>query len=261
MALPGGKRIAAVRALSPVLEDLSRNEASFRALEQAYTRDGVRFHGLEAVDDGGVARRFLECYLHARAARERRGVTTELLRNAILARLPLSSRVEIASIASGSARCVIDAMRSVQPADVFARLLDWDEEALAYSQKLACLARVDRMVQTIRGNVVRISEHLSGKPIDVIEAVGILDYLDDPTVRFFFQQVRDLLGPGGTLIAANIMPNEESAFLHSAVGWRPMHYRTESSFAQLFLDAGFEVENCSLYRLPLGVHCVAQART
>lgn len=262
MRLPPDKRNLAWISLSPVIAAFSRNEASFKALEQLYTRDQIRFNGLKDVDDGGRGLAWIECYDNSRAVRERRTLTTELLIRKIneqCNRKPFET-IDLVSIASGSARCVVEALQHIKSNNVLVRVLDWDEEARRYSLELARQAGLDGRVQTVAGDVIRIAKYLSSSQIDIIEAVGILDYLDHRMAVHLLKQTQRLLATGGVLVASNIMPNPESEFLHTAINWRPMHYRTEDDFAELFLESGFSSENCEMYRVPLGIYCVLEAR-
>lgn len=250
-------------SLSPILANFSQNEATFKALEQLYTRDGVRFNGTIGVDDGGTAKTWFECYSNARAVRERKSITTKLLLEAasVAHSLNPDRSVELASIASGSARCIIEALQQKSSLiEIKARMLDWDEEARKYSIAMAKAAGVIDYMETIPGDVIKIKKYLAGRPVDIAEAVGIIDYLDDRTTVFFLRQIHDLLSPEGVVVASNILPNHESDFIHTAVGWRPMQYRTEDDFASLFVQAGFEPRKSKLHRIPLGIYSIVEAK-
>ncbi|MCL5411969.1 MAG: class I SAM-dependent methyltransferase family protein [Patescibacteria group bacterium] len=261
MKLPAKQRNEIWNSLSPVMADFSRNEASYKALEQIYTRDQVRFNGLEGVDDDGLAKAWIECSPNARAARERKTAAVSLLLKAVerISARNTPERIELVSIASGSARCIVEVLDKSRGLPIHARMLDWDPEARSYSEKLAREAGVEKQVNTIAGDVIRIKKFLSGYPVDIAEAVGILDYLDDKYADFLLRQIYELLSVGGTAIVSNIMPNPESEFVHTAVGWRPMRYRNESELAQIFVRAGFLPGNCKIHRVPLGIYSIIEA--
>ena len=260
MQLPPELRNDAWNALSPVLESFSRNEASFKALEQLYTRDGVRFNGLVGVDDHGVAKSWFECYTSARCARERGSITRRLVVEGLGYMLTAnpSDRIKLVSIASGSARCVIEAISKVGSKRVTSQMIDWDLEARTYSEDLARKAGISDQVLTIAGDVLRIARYVQEVPVNLVEAVGILDYLDDRLAIHLLRQVYKILYEDGSVIASNVMPNEESEFLHTAIGWRPMYYRSEDYLTQLFIQAGFASERAVTYRAPHGVFCVVE---
>jgi len=263
MRLPLEERKPAFTSLSPILANFSENEATFRALEQLYTEDEVRFNGLKDVDDAGVAKSWFECFSNARAVRERKTATTRLLLESIKTASFQSPQrpIDLTSIASGSARCVVETLQQkLKTIDVQARMLDWDPEAREYSKKLAKDAGVADQIEIIPGDVIRIRKHLSSKPIDVAEAVGIIDYFDERTTIFFLSQIYSLLRQDGVLVASNIMPNRESNFIHTAVGWRPMHYRTEDTFLDLLSKSGFDASNCRIHKIPSGIYCIIEAK-
>lgn len=263
MGLDPKDRNGAFASLSPVLANFSQNEANFKALEQIYTRDHVRFNGLDGIDDGGVAKTWFECYSSARAVRERKTSTVRLLSDNIKSRLAISpgTPIELVSIASGSARCIIETLeQKPKEVDVKTRVLDWDKEAIAYSRELAKASRVDGQIETIVGDVIRIEKCLAGRPIDIAEAVGIMDYFTDKISIFFLRQIHELLKPGGVVIVSNIMPIQEREFVHTAVGWRHMYYREAEEFARLFLEAGFKAERCKIHQIPLGDYYIIEAQ-
>lgn len=262
MRLPCEQRQPAWSGLSPVLADFCCNQGTFKAIEQLYTRDGVRFHGLERVDDGGMARKWFECFNNARAIRERKTATTRLLVNSIRVRFSRDPElpIELASIASGSARCIIEALeQKPRDARVNAQMLDWDPEARRYSKALAEKAGVGKFVQTIAGNVLKLNSFTFPQPIAIAEAVGIMDYFHDRRAICFLRQVYQRLGSGGTLIASNIMPNCESEFVHTVTGWRAVYYRSAAEFAELFIRAGFNPKKCKLILTPLGIYSIMEA--
>ena len=213
-------------------------------------------------DDGGVARAWWDGLANAVAVRERGRATRELVHRAIVgrARAGAGREVRVASIAAGSARYVLEALRQV-PAGVPVRacLLDWDEDAASYSHQLAGALGVGRRIEAIVGNAIRVRQHFAPRSLDLAEAVGLLDYLADGTTVRFLRQLRGLLRPGGTIVASNILPNEEREFLHTAMGWRAMHYRTEEDFVALFLRAGFAPGDLTLHRLPTGIYAIVEA--
>lgn len=262
MRLPPEARNEAWISLSPILASFSQSEASFRALEELYTRDGVRFNGLVGTDDHGVAKAWFNCFSNARAVRERGTLTTRQLLSEINNRTNGDelTRVEILSIASGSARCVLEALRQSPHQNVHARMLDWDPEAREYSEKLACELGVRDKIETVAGDVIRISRNLTDLPVNIVEAVGILDYLENRVCLFLLKQIYRFLQPTGVILASNIMPNNESEFIHTAVGWRPMFYRTEESFVALLLESGFQPDQCRIYRIPQSIYCLVVAR-
>lgn len=267
-ALPEARRHAAFLALSPILASFARHTEKYPALEMVYSHGDIRFDGLDGCDDGGTARRWFDGFENARAVRERGTITTRLLVESILerARRNQGSPVEVVSIASGSARCVLDAVRQARALgiQVHARMFDLDGDALTYSRKLAAGMQLKGMIETIQGNVVRdISTKLGHVPADVVEAVGIMDYLPDPVVlRYFLPQLYDLLKDGGRLIASNIKENREQSFLHDVIGWKDMIYRTSETFANLFVRprVGFQPKNCRAHLTPDELYCLVEAQ-
>lgn len=260
MSLPQDERWQRWNSLSPLLAGFSLNEASFKALEQIYTHDGVRFNGMRGVDDGGLVKKWIECFNNARAVRERRSITVKLLVKNIQAIADLYPEgINVVSVASGSSRCVIEALAQTSGIKVNALMLDWDEEAREYSLQLAEEYGVSERVKVISGDVVRITRYLP-ETVHIVEAVGIIDYLDDRLTLHLLKQIQRLLAPNGVVIASNIMPNPESEFLHTAIGWRPMYYRIEEEFGNLVTQAGFGQDGCRIYRTPIPIYSLVETK-
>lgn len=265
MRLPIAERKLALTTISPIIANFVENEGSWRALEQLYSVDQVRFAGLQDVNDEGIAQAWFSCSDNARGVRERAIVTRHLINTFIQKRVQVSctKAIRLASIASGSARCMIEAIHlQGGQAHIHASLLDWDTEALLYSEQLAKMYNVSEFIKIkVTANLLRIKQHFEASSLDLIEAVGIFDYLRDETLVMVLRQLRSLLDKGGAIIAANILPNWEAEFLHTAVGWRPMYYRSTEEFAQLFLQAGFRPEQCKVHLLPHGIYSIVQVNT
>lgn len=270
------ERNAAFCALSPYLEVFSKRQASYYDLEELYILGQARLPGKPEGDDGGEVVMWYRCFENARAVRERGAIAKRLITEAVCeqaVRTP-SVPVEITSIASGSARCVLEIMRQMrdQGVGMKARMLDRDVEALAYSKRLAVEMDLieedeeakdeeDRTIEFITGNVVRLNGPVTRRPSHIVEAVGIMDYLDERICRgIFLPTVYRLLAPGGVLVASNIVHNGEEDFLHTAVKWQPMQYRDSGEFSGLFLDpnVGFDPKRCKLHRNPNGIYRVIE---
>lgn len=292
MALDTKEMRQAFLALSRRLRQFSENQASYWDLEELYTLGMADLPGKEIDDNPEETNLWYRCFKNARAVRERAAVTEGLLKDAVSvrARIHPDSPVEILSIASGSARCVLSTMEAAeqQGISVRARMLDIKKEALIYSMKLAremglighsevtdSIIEIDnkddhnqiedtgQKIEFIRGDVVNINGLMAARPVDVAEAVGINDYLPDSLVTHrFLPKVHKLLTSGGLLIISNITHNNEESFLHEAVGWRTMFYRDSAQFTSLLLDqrVGFLPPNLTVHRNPNSIYRVIEAR-
>ncbi len=212
-------------------------------------------------EDEAEALRFFRGDLNAKAARERARIVANLVSRFIFSTAE-EHPVHIVSIASGSARAVLTGVKEAGRR-VGIKLIDSSEISLRYSSEcLVAELGIEADVTCVLGNVKDISQHLEAEEmIDFAEAVGILDYFDDESTIRLLAQIKEHLAEGGMLIASNIMDNPAREFLHTAVGWRAMRYRTVEEFVDLFLRAGFGHYQLMVHVTPSeAVYVIIEAR-
>ncbi len=200
---------------------------------------------------------------NAKAVRNRLRLVEKELKLAIDHLVATQSKVNILSIASGSARAVIEVLASIQlpPGKTIAvKFLDKNPEALEYSKDLAKNLSGKYKLEWITDNASNFPLHYEEqeKP-DIIEMVGLMDYFHDPWAVRILGLVLDKLTIGGVLITANIVTNSEQRFISDVVGWK-MIYRTPEDLADLALTVGFKSNNVKVICEPLKIHAVLVAK-
>lgn len=199
-----------------------------------------------------------ESVLNAAALRNRLRLVKYLLKNTI--DNLKSQPIKILSLASGSAKAVIDTIADYNGHHQFqANFLDASRNALNYSQQLAQNLN-QHQLSWQRGFVETFSQKFSDFEPDIVEIVGYLDYPQDDQVVKILSQIKKFLPLNGTLIAGNVQPNQEQWFVHEIVGWKPMQYRTPSYFSKLLLEAGFAPNQIQIFIEPMGIHTIALCR-
>lgn len=231
--------------------------AAFQALEVMYTFPRRRKEGTATLS-GFIWWTVLD---NARSVWNRLLLVEYELREAALEiAAQKRSVVRLLSIGSGSARPVLEVIASLEPKlSVQSMLLDQDPEATAYSRELAQQFNLNH-TQWMTGDFFRLEQHCRSFHPDVIELVGLLDYLDHRKAIILLKKVFRVLEPGGTLITGNIAPNLERPYVAKGVKWPPMVYRTEECLRGLLLSAGFAEDDIRIQREPLGIHMVATVR-
>ena len=94
--------------------------------------------------------------------------------------------------------------------------------------------------------------------LNIVEVVGILEYMNQKEIVEIFSLVYRTLEPGGVLITSNIIHNIERHFISKAVGWK-MTYRSANNLVSFLLDAGFSLDKMKTYYEPQQIHCVVIA--
>ena len=172
-----------------------------------------------------------------------------------------SEPIRILSIAGGSSRSIIQTVVDLKmdgldyPVEVV--VVDKDQSALDIGEQIARQAAVGTHFQWVCAAAWDIKDVSTWKTFDLIEIVGLMDYLSEVRAVKLIKGAQEVLNDGGAVVAANVIPNPEMRFVHKT-GWPRMVYRSPSAFRALFDACGFAKTEITVD--PLKVHCVAIAR-
>lgn len=200
---------------------------------------------------------------NSKAVRNRLRIVKREMRSELFDLRKEKKDVRILSIASGSARAVVEVVEEFDAPDFGISLLflDKNPQAIEYSKQLVknrLRYAKARWVNDTVGSLFK--KHLHGENFDIVEMVGLLDYFDDQKTEDTFTSIHEVLNDNGILITANINDNSERPFVTKAIGW-DMVYRTADELYALVLRGGFDdsATHKILYE-PLKVHSVIVAR-
>lgn len=209
----------------------------------------------------GFQRAIDNYWLHirnAQAVRNRLKIATRELEEAIrvIARRR-EGPVRVLSLAAGTAQGVIDVVAKLrlEKIDVRATLIDQDPTALRYARRIAREAGVEKRVTAIEGKVFKFRRYIDFEP-DIVEMMGLIDYLEDEEIVLLMRMIRLRLSPKGYFFTCHIHPNSEAFFLKWVVDWT-MKYRSLETLRNLLARAGFAEPR--LLTEPHGIHSIAVA--
>jgi hypothetical protein len=198
---------------------------------------------------------------NAKALRNRLKLVKKLLKQAVNLKVHEGKKeIIIYSLASGSSRAVIDIVKKFENNISFCiRLLDKDEGALKVSKNIIENKKLkSKDIKLIKDKVRNFSKYCNEGQPDIIEMVGLLDYLDEEKCLLILKKIFNNLAPNGILITANIRNNKERKFLDKVLKWI-MVYREPDDLSSVLVRSGFKPENISIYYEPLLTHGVAIA--
>lgn len=200
---------------------------------------------------------------NAKAVRNRLMIVENELRKAVNGLIKRSENINLLSIASGSARAIVESFAQVnvsESVDVSISFLDKNGKALEYSKRLVVSLPNKFFTRWIEDTASSFPKyfHDENKP-NIIEMVGLLDYFDNEKVQNIFKIIYDNMQTGGTFITANIVDNSERKFVTNVVGWK-MIYREPEVIFELAKKAGFKEENIKIFFEPLKIHFVIIAK-
>jgi hypothetical protein len=229
--------------------------ATYKALEVMYT-----FPTRRAGGETGIADFFWEHFLsNARAIRNRLLLVERELLTAINETSRRKGKVCLLSLGSGSARAVLEvaSLLSHEP-PIRIKLIDVSRQAIGYSQELARSLNLDH-IEWHRGSVENLERYCNGFHPDVVELVGLLDYISEDKAVNLISKIYKALSAGGWLIAGNIRGNLEAPFVSKVIGWS-LIYREPHELVDLVTKAGFSAEHVRIVYEPLRIHGLAICR-
>ncbi|MDP3955740.1 MAG: hypothetical protein Q8Q18_00635 [bacterium] len=193
------------------------------------------------------------------AARNRLTLVKDELQRASSKYLSSNQDINLVSIASGSARAVIETMCTIkipETQNISLTFLDKNPEAIEYSKKLSKKCPSRYRLRWIQDTASRFGEHFdSSELVNIVEMVGLLDYFDEIQTLKILKVIHNNLEKGGTMIIANINDNQERKFVTNLVGW-PMIYKSAEELIDIAIAAGFDPLNIRSIYEPLEIHHV-----
>lgn len=221
--------------------------ASWYALNEIYNYQFGRRRGL-----GGLVDDFWEGMLNTQAVRNRLKLVKQEIRRAIL-QFSNHEEVRLLSLAAGSAQGIIEVMAELKTKGIKVRvlLLDIDQVALDYAKQLAFHYAVGSQIETVKASVAKVIRISKGFRPQIIEMLGLLDYIPQDKAIRLVEKIRQSLETKGIFLTCNIRHNIEMHFLKWVVNW-PMIYRSPEELAEIVSEAGFS--DFRLIYEPLKLH-------
>jgi hypothetical protein len=241
-------------------EEIIEHATTHRAMEILYDRR--KNWGSE----NPIKNFFLSIWLgtnNSKAVRNRLRLVKREIKNKINELVSSGKEVRILNIASGAARAVlesIDEMSLNKDVNLSATFVDMNHDAILFSQELAGSHKYKSSFRWIKDSAQNFFKtNDKNEKFNIIEMVGLLEYLSDAESIEIFSMIYKELEPGGVVITANIGHNIERRFISDVVGWK-MNYRKIDEFTSLLMAGGFELDKMKIYFEPQRIHCVIVAQ-
>ncbi|TET09297.1 hypothetical protein E3J84_05265 [Candidatus Aerophobetes bacterium] len=235
--------------------------ATHKALELVYTYTWNRNRSYGLADQ--ILTHILFNFRNAKALRNRLRLVNKGLKQAILD--SKETPETIISLGSGSARDLVEVMAELRNELIDYHptilLVDRSRSALRYSEAMTRVYKVNDVADWILVHA-KTEDFIQGaqEKADIVLMIGLMDYLEEKRAVAIVSGIYDqMLQPGGTLFASNIVANEERRFLDCVLNW-PMIYREDKELEEIISNSGFEKENFKILYEPLGIHGVIVAR-
>jgi len=236
---------------------------SSHALEVIYNFDRI-FKKTDGLLDGIFTYFWQDFLKNTRAVRNRFKIVSDELNKAIIeVSEKKKSAVNIFSLASGSARVVIDTVSGLKKKNNLffqVKLLDLDIKALELSSQIAKKFNVsDDVVEYCNDKVSNFFKYCKDWKPDVIEMVGFLDYVPQDKAIKLTKNIYNELGDGGYFITGNIIDNSERIILSKILDW-DMIYRNVDDLIEILIMGGFNPNKCVIILEPYKIHAIVVAK-
>ena len=184
-------------------------------------------------------------------------------------------QLQIVSLGSGAAIPNIQATERLERNGVAAHwsFYDIDPEALLFarqliSEKVFNSAVFDYGPEVFNEKTGRVEptgrnylRAFGGEPesIDVVDALGLWEYLTADQAVVFARKSYQKLKPGGSLIVSNMLPSRPQLhFNQRAVGWPGLYLRGDSELLDIIESAGIDTRTVTITHPEDGVYAVME---
>lgn len=185
-----------------------------------------------------------------------------------------SDRLKVVSLGCGAGVPNIDATTRIE--EELGKSVDWDlydldTVTLDFAQELVGESPIQNSTFNYGptdklgdGGVKLLGRSFSrafGLPresVDVVDALGLWEYIPHDRAIKFAQKAYDLVKPGGgRVIISNMLPDRPQVeFNQRAVGWPGLHLRSDGDIIDIIEKAGIETSNVTMTHSTDGVYVV-----
>ncbi len=140
--------------------------------------------------------------------------------------------------------------------------IDIDKKSIDIAKELVAIEGIPKsQTKLVTGDIFDkqlLARHLKKGSADIIDLMGIFEYLDDKQSVQLLKSSYELLKPGGLIIACNMRQEHPQLNLHKrGVGWPGVIPRLVRQMKELTHTAGIPAKNVRIYQPKDGVYNVA----
>lgn len=168
----------------------------------------------------------------------------------------------LVSLGAGAAVPAINAVVDIEQQfgkKTFMNLYDQDPDILGFAKESTARAGIlGYQVATHVGDYYDAFK-LPPESVNVLEALGLFEYLHDSRCQRLIKEAYQLLKPGGVLVFSNMLDSRpQRAFHESGVAWPGVKMRSEEGLIQLVADAEIDTSLVTYTVSEDGVYAVVE---
>ena len=188
-----------------------------------------------------------------------------------------AEELNILSIGSGAAVPNIDATKRLEENDkaVHWKFFDFDAQALMFAQELVGennfkystfdygpeWKNPDTNTIEPKGRSYFRAFEEKNESADIVDALGLWEYLDADQATKFAHRLFKKVKPGGSMIVSNMLPSRPQRQLNErAVGWQKLHLRNETDLLEIIDAAGIDTQQVTMTHAEDGVYVVVEIK-
>ncbi len=185
--------------------------------------------------------------------------------------------LDIVSLGSGAAVPNIEATRRLEADDkaVHWRFYDFDPQALLFAEKLIgeknfqystfdygpTWVNPDTGKTEPKGQNYLRAFGIEDESVDIVDALGLWEYLKPEHATKFASKLYAKLKPGGSLIVSNMLPSRpQREFNQRAVGWPGLYLRNDTDLLDIISAAGIDTKQVTMTHSGDGVYVVMEVK-
>lgn len=186
-------------------------------------------------------------------------------------------KLEIISLGSGAAVPNIQATEKLEEIGKAAhwQFFDFNPNALMFAQQLVAEKGFDfstfdygpERINEVSGNLEptgRFYQRAYETPdesIDIVDALGLWEYLKPKEAEQFARKLFKKVKPGGSMIVSNMLPSRPQRELNQrAVGWPGLYLRSDIDLLDIVSAAGIDTKNVTMTHAEDGVYVVMEIK-
>jgi ubiquinone/menaquinone biosynthesis C-methylase UbiE len=163
---------------------------------------------------------------------------------------------EVVCVGAGPGIIIIDALKQSRNR-ARATLIDLSDAAHGYAKDLAKRHGVHDRVRFITGDVRQIARYLDSR-VDIVDMIGICEYLQDDQVVSIVQTLAAVMPAGGTVVLNSLSDRHGTDRFFRRVFGLHLNHRSVEKLSRLMHEAG--LKTLEALGEPLGVYHIITAR-
>lgn len=167
------------------------------------------------------------------------------------------SPIEILSLGSGTGFAFINTLKNLQvnPDLLTVYFVDTDPRAINRAEDSITANGLEKMIHTINAKSTDALADFGENYFDLIELVGIGEYVDDEWLTKETELIYKGLKKGGAYIGANISSKDQIDFAHKVLHWPAMNYRSPQQIQAILRTQPFadiKLTTCGVFQGYIG---------